>query len=197
MIAGAKKDVRTQKRTLAQARAVVKDIKQSRGFYQKGKSRGKGRGGKGPCFICGGPHKQEVCPRLKDKSQPPPKGKNQHVGAMAFNFGGWDAGSDDEIVKKDDHPSGEGQPTPPGAMLLGCPVKLEPRTEKEMADTSFGEMAFTSFETAYNEMHRALAGLEDETEGCMVLDCGATKTFGSIKALEKIIEKQRLSLIHI
>ena len=50
-------------------------------------------------------------------------------------------------------------------------------------------MAFTSFETAYNEMHRALAGLEDETEGCMVLDCGATKTFGSIKALEKIVEK--------
>ena len=77
VIAGAKKDVRTQKRTLAQARAVVKDIKQSRGFYQKGKSRGKGRGGKGPgpCFICGGPHKQEVCPRLKDKTGQTPQRK--------------------------------------------------------------------------------------------------------------------------
>ena len=48
VIAGVKKEARTQKRTLAQARAVVKDIKQSRGFYQKGKSRGKGRGGRGP-----------------------------------------------------------------------------------------------------------------------------------------------------
>eukprot|EP00959_Pyramimonas_sp_CCMP1952_P405146 8491405-Pyramimonas_sp.AAC.1 len=82
VIAGARKDVRTQKRTLAQARAVVKDIKQSRGFYQKGKSRGKGRGGEGPCFTCGGPHKQENCPRFEDKASQPPKGKTQQVGAM-------------------------------------------------------------------------------------------------------------------
>merc|ERR1712113_1359143 len=68
VIAGVKKEARAQKRTLAQARAVVKDIKQSQGFYQKGKARGKGRGGRtpGPCFTCGGAHKQEVCPKLKE-----------------------------------------------------------------------------------------------------------------------------------
>ena len=64
-----------------------------------------------------------------------------------------------------------------------------------MAQTTFGEMALHTVETADNaednQFHHALAGLEDETEGCMVLDCGATKTFGSIKALEKIVEKQR------
>ena len=135
-----------------------------------------------------------MCPKLKEKTGQTPKNKVQHVGAMAFSFGGWDARSNDEIVEIDNHSLGEGQLTPPGAMLLGCPVMPKPGTEKEMAQTSFGEMAFTSFETAYNveddKIHHALAGLEDETDGCMVLDCGATKTFGSIKALEKIIEKQ-------
>ena len=110
---------------------------------------------------------------------------------MAFNFGGWDVGSDDELEKDAEFQQDKGHRAPPGAMLLGRPAKLEPKPGKEMADTSFGEMGFTAFETAYNEIHHALAGLEDETEGCMVLDCGATKTFGSIKALEKIVEKQR------
>ena len=58
------------------------------------------------------------------------------------------------------------------------------------------ELAFTEFEMGRREamvgtFDHALAGPEEETVGCMVLGCGATKTFGSIKPLEKIVDKQR------
>ncbi|CAK0864076.1 unnamed protein product, partial [Prorocentrum cordatum] len=174
VIAGAKKDVRTQKRTLAQARAVVKDIKQSRGLHQQGKAHGKGRpaGGKGqgPCFICGGAHNREHCSRNKEKNQGgTPKDKVQQVGAIAFNFGIWDD-------------------------IPDCEIELSSETVPKDEDAT--EVAFTSFEKAHHAtqggtVEHALAGLEDETAGCTVLDCGATKTSGSIRALEQIIEKQQ------
>ena len=186
VIAGVKKDFRTQKRTLAQARAVVKDIKQSRGFYQKGKSRGKGRGGRGPgpCFTCGGAHKQAVCPKGREKTGQAAKDKVQNIGAMAFSFAGWDARTDVAEVEPDTQSLDEGQPALSGAMLLKCPEAAP--IETTTCDTT--EVAYHAQDV---QLHHALAGLEEETEGCMVLDCGATKTFGSIKALEKIVEKQR------
>ncbi|CAK0843897.1 unnamed protein product [Prorocentrum cordatum] len=152
VIAGAKKDVKNQKRTLAQARAVVKDIKQSRGFFQKGKGKGKkgGKGQGGPCFICSGPHRKADCPKNpENRNKEQPRGRASQVGALTFSFANWEA-NDDELEEND------------------------------------LEMAYTEF-----EVEHALAGLADETEGCMVLDSGATKTFGSIVALEKIIEKQQ------
>ncbi|CAK0867694.1 unnamed protein product, partial [Prorocentrum cordatum] len=154
VIAGAKKDVKNQKRTLAQARAVVKDIKQSRGFFQKGKGKGKkgGKGQGGPCFICGGPHRKADCPKnTENRSREQPHGRASQVGALAFSFANWEAEANDD----------------------------------ELEETNL-EMAYTG-----SEVEHALAGLADETEGCMVLDSGATKTLGSIVALEKIIEKQQ------
>jgi hypothetical protein len=152
VIAGAKKDVKNQKRTLAQARAVVTDIKQSRGFFQKRKGKGK-RGGKGqggPCFICSGPRRKVDCPKNpENRNKEQPRGRASQVGALAFSFANWEA-NDDELEEN------------------GL------------------EMAYAEF-----EVEHALAGLADETEGRMVLDSGATKTFGSIVALEKIIEKQQ------
>ncbi|CAK0882425.1 unnamed protein product, partial [Prorocentrum cordatum] len=152
VIAGAKKDVKNQKRTLAQARAVVKDIKQSRGFFQKGRGKGKkgGNGRGGPCFICSGPRRKADCPKNPEhRNREQPRGRASQVRALALSFASWEA--DDGELEENDL-----------------------------------EMAYAEF-----EVEHALAGLADETEGCMVLDSGATKTFGSIVALEKIIEKQQ------
>ena len=65
-IDAAKTREKAERRTMAQARAVVKEIKTSRGFFRKGdkaKGGGKGKHGPGPCFVCGGAHQKRDCPR--------------------------------------------------------------------------------------------------------------------------------------
>ena len=82
---------RSARRTLAQARAVVKDIKVGRGYYKPGTKGTKGPKGKskgrGPCFTCGGPHFSRECPKNKDRNKDKDKDKDKgSAGFMAFSF---------------------------------------------------------------------------------------------------------------
>ena len=72
VIENARKSEANNSRTLAQARAVLTDIRGRRGFFPKGGKSGKdgkkgktpgkfgkfykGKGNKGPCALCGKPH---------------------------------------------------------------------------------------------------------------------------------------------
>ena len=92
VIKEAKSGIKQQRRTLAQARAVVRDIKHNRGYFQGKKGRGKGKGtaskggagagrgtGPGPCFLCGGRHLKKDCPKNKEPS-------SNNLGGFAFSF---------------------------------------------------------------------------------------------------------------
>lgn len=111
MIRDTKAGEASARRTLAQACAVVKDIKVNRGYYRPG---AKARGKPGPCFSCGGPHLLKDCPKPKDKKpgdkdkdkkkkgRPPgkaPEGKDRKSGTgfMAFSFAGFEDPPDDMI----------------------------------------------------------------------------------------------------
>ncbi|CAK0878301.1 unnamed protein product, partial [Prorocentrum cordatum] len=93
-IASAEKDVQTQERTLAQARAVVEDMKQSLGFCQKSKARGRGKSRlmddncSWLCFIRGVSRKQLTCPGDEGNDRSGAStGKVQQVDAVALSCG--------------------------------------------------------------------------------------------------------------
>ena len=128
MIRDTKAGQSSARRTLAQARAVVKDIKTNRGYYKPGaKAKGKGPG---PCFSCGGPHLAKDCSKNKDKKsdkdkdkkKKPDKNKDKKTGAgfMAFSFAGFGdhaADNDDDPVDLDYAFSGD----------AGSPAGRDPR----------------------------------------------------------------------
>ena len=131
-----------QRRTMAQARAVVRDIKLSRGFHKgKGKKGQKGkkdrarpggvimtRGKGGPCFNCGGSHMKRDCPKVARSAE------------------------------RKDYPA--------------------------LGNFAFGFAAFAAMETREDDAEWALANLREETQGKMVIDCGASRSLGSVVALE-------------
>eukprot|EP00959_Pyramimonas_sp_CCMP1952_P412959 8653633-Pyramimonas_sp.AAC.1 len=73
--------------------------------------------------------------------------------------------------------------------------EIEMGSQTAPKDEGAIEVAFTSFWAAYHAtqggaVEHALAGLEDETAGCMAPEDCAAKKFGSTRALEQTIEKQ-------
>ena len=189
------------RRTLRDARARQHEVRMGRKFYRPGGQKGGGKQRpigagppQGPCLQCGKAHRTRDCPQNKDEQ----KGMaSEELAEFTYYFDEigdvpqqYPAVDKDEVTNMsvengatadlDNDRSDEGEPQ-------DSQVDKHDDTSKDAEDEQLERMA---------EHHMIMAGWEPEkpsteqaiVDGMAVLDSGATRTMGSIHAVEKLME---------